>query len=1317
MAYYSDSIYLDKQKELHQLNYENLTDENSKNTDSGLYNKTKKEIKEEDLASNTFLFFKEKDMIKNDIKNVCLYFQNTLNDKTKLNTKFPFEAVIVRISAMLEKYIENPSLLDNLVEIVLNSIIKQLRFFMQKYLDSYMKKKIFLQTPYEFNKLISILLILTKVRGAKNIRKYLGHKASDFEPLVFYLISSTYNNELHAQNKYILMIWLSVILLIPFEFKRLDSEIIRNYYQINYRTEKFIKIELLVIDFCKRSLQGTARLGKAVSGCIAVLFRRPDMKNIEDFKKFLYWGLNSITDYNENNSSMSYCTNIYKCISSMIKNCKREFLVKIHNELFNKVILVHKSLSEKDENSRMRYEKLKMIIRIVDKLLLSHKGRWVYKTIKKNLKDQLKEGEEEKVQMITNTNDFNNEHKEKDKKNLGLEMDSEIHNLEYIALVEKSVDFLLEGIEDEDSNIRYLAAKGLAQLGVKLPENLSDEILLTVLQSYNKYDQYLIHGICLVIGEFCRKGILSPKFLPQVSQILNSSLLFEDIEGMHSSGSIVRDAACFICWSLSRFYEKETMQPFVDELAGNLLITALFDKDGNCRRAAAASFQENVGRQGNFPHGISIISEMDYFSVGVRQNSFLKISPFVAHYKEYTRTFIKHLAQVKLFHFNKEVRLLSAKSLALISLLDVDFVIKEIIPFLIENCRSSKLWTRHGSIIGLGSLILSLSGNSSFMLKKDLENENIFLKSLKINDKLLVTHGEYMEEFIKNFDKLKVQNFIIKIDEGTLKELTLIPNYIIKNGLLKGKGGEISRIGLSYLITGISKAKLYLNEDTIKVYFEFIEEAFRTTIDDIQDATNIALNSFSEVYYNEYIELFNKQVQHYCSRMDKEIIKDIKKSFCLGISSFPAEVLQNNKQMVFEVLKRNCKKDKKIKMNDPEIRKFCVLSLGKIFCKIEKLEKDQKFFLNIVKAYLQTINDYTLDKRGDIGLIIRDQTMDSIFEIMEYFVNNKTKEEISLYLTEKVLINQLGGFLSQILGPNDKIRLKAGFLLQIIVNKFFDKFIDFEGKQNLIEVFNNKTLQRKFQEHQDKYFQNYDISLLDNKKFLSYDKNTNFVYFWNIAKCSYEQVKSLINLKTFNYNTTKGVILSVSSQIQIVSKECQTALQNVLEDDEEGQKLVFDNIYKLMKKKRQDKFYIAGMKTINIMLKLDLAEFEKDELCAELILFIYDSCKKSRAIDKLKISSSLLSTLLANFDIDKKSYFEKYKYIIEFFMFSNYPIVRNEFFQSFYLYLISKGEEIYGEEINDEFSEFISNIDLSEEGIQMYYVFKKRWEEIHSKPF
>jgi hypothetical protein len=78
-------------------------------------------------------------------------------------------------------------------------------------------------------------------------------------------------------------------------------------------------------------------------------------------------------------------------------------------------------------------------------------------------------------------------------------------------------------------------------------------------------------------------------------------------------------------WAFARAFDPSIIEPFVNDIASSLIITMVFDREVNCRRASSAAFQENVGRQGNFPHGIDIVTMADYFSIGVRSNSYTKI--------------------------------------------------------------------------------------------------------------------------------------------------------------------------------------------------------------------------------------------------------------------------------------------------------------------------------------------------------------------------------------------------------------------------------------------------------------------------------------------------------------------------------------------------------------------------------------------------------------------------------------------------------------------------------------------------------------------
>lgn len=65
---------------------------------------------------------------------------------------------------------------------------------------------------------------MCKVRGYKTILKFFPHEAADLEPCMN-LLANTYDNFAVEEwyNTYILLLWLSIIVLTPFDITSIDS--------------------------------------------------------------------------------------------------------------------------------------------------------------------------------------------------------------------------------------------------------------------------------------------------------------------------------------------------------------------------------------------------------------------------------------------------------------------------------------------------------------------------------------------------------------------------------------------------------------------------------------------------------------------------------------------------------------------------------------------------------------------------------------------------------------------------------------------------------------------------------------------------------------------------------------------------------------------------------------------------------------------------------------------------------------------------------------------------------------------------------------
>merc|ERR1719481_1266444 len=252
--------------------------------------------------------------------------------------------------------------------------------------------------------------------------------------------------------------------------------------------------------------------------------------------------------------------------------------------------------------------------------------------------------------------------------------------------IEEVIEELLTGLRDKDTIVRWSAAKGIGRVTARLPQDLADEVVGSLIELFcPRETDGAWHGSCLALAELGRRGLLLPSRLGQVVPHILTALVYDERKGSFSVGSHIRDAACYVCWAFARAYEPIVLHPYVAEIASGLLIVTVFDREVNCRRAASAAFQENVGRQGTFPHGIDILTVADYFAVGSRPNAFLTLSVHIASYQEYSRPLITHLVDKKVGHWDSTVRELTAKALQNLCSCEPNFMVKEAMPKLLEN--------------------------------------------------------------------------------------------------------------------------------------------------------------------------------------------------------------------------------------------------------------------------------------------------------------------------------------------------------------------------------------------------------------------------------------------------------------------------------------------------------------------------------------------------------------------------------------------------------------------------------------------------------
>ena len=1096
-----------------------------------------------------------------------------------------------KLTEIIDKYLEQPHLIDPHLDNILQLLLK---FIQDK------------TTPNDqLHCAFKYLYLVTKVRGPKVMVKKFPHEVADLEPIMEILSKQSLTEQETWETRYMLILWLSMICLIPFDMVRFDAHGDNSRIKKEPMIARILNIGKLYLVTSSDNCQEAAAI------LLSKFITRPDVLKTR-LAPFIDWCLKNISD--SNTDTMTGITVIKGCLSTMaliFKHGKRADLLQFCSPVLE---FVQTSNVLDVKNLVLRKLVVKLTQRIGMTLLKPRLAAWRYQRGNRSLDFALKQSNmAQSLEPASQSVEEDNE---------GYDIPEEVENV---------LEIVLNCLKDKDTVVRWSSAKGVGRITGRLPKELADEVVQSVLENFSIMESDSAwHGGCLALAELGRRGLLLPERLKDVVPILLRALTYDERRGACSVGAHVRDAACYLAWSFARAYKPETLSGHVNDIAQTLLITTVFDREVNCRRAASAAFQENVGRQGHFPHGIDILTMADYFAVSNRTNTYLNISPSIGKYKEYTKALIEHLVQIKRDHWDSNIRWLAAQSMHKLTKLKPDFVSSVVLDALVPLCTGIDLVTRHGSILIVAEVVHSLHE---------------------------VERDENRPGLISRNPSLKLIFRIVK----TLMDAKLF----------RGFGGELMRVAACHLIARLSQCTeiftvpkinndtwLELIHDTLSNLHNFTnaEEICTTAVSALSSINKVTL--LSDVYVSvasERGDSINEAVELYLTYLSSAV-ESQRCGYCHAIASLPKPVLQGCFMKVCHALFRAASITDKAENYFAESRRDAIYALSRV-CKTVGVtgSGDMSFGIChdnvdlIYNAFFSALNDYTRSKQGDVGSLVRSSAIKGLQLVTEMIA-----AEDAQLLSSDIVRQMMCGILQQACEKIHKVRdLAAAVMVSLLHNS---EIPHIPCKHALLHLFpsNNKTFPM--------------VHLFD-------------------------RLSKLLDEQVYAYNLLLGFIVSVGDLTQSLAEASGDALfsymESIANNREKLDQFCFNFISVFRKYVKNDRVSVPLLKTLQQLLVKDsfCLLFETGDDDAEAIEFqdsllslVKEEITKCKDAQKILIAVSVLCGLV---QFKRPPFRKAILYQLMILLCQRFPVVRRTTAEQLYEVVITYDDLVEGDENMD----------------------------------
>ncbi|CAJ0963990.1 unnamed protein product, partial [Mesorhabditis belari] len=824
-----------------------------------------------------------------------------------------FEKVQERFKKLLEIYAEQPSLLDPLIPETVFNLSSVVNLTANDGHPKILDERSALA--------LMLLFTLIKIRGYKTIMKFLPREIHHLKPIVSCL--EQYGNASPALQscriceRTTLLYWLTIVCMNPFDLRRLDA---------NDQETSTLKRILIMVKPLLSVTHSTIHFAAArlIAECIARAEGQHLCKEVID---------DCIAKICTNGQKESFGELIL--ILNLLKHVPRQVIAPFVNEISSIVSL----LFEKQKSNPLIRKYLSKAARRISLVMLSPTlCQWRYQRGRRKLEENITNNDMSRISEL-----------EANMTQEGPEQGEAAPD----SLVQRCIGLLMQFLNDNDTAVRWSAAKGIGRITERLHRELAAQIVSTLLKnnflSTNGYASW--HGGCLALAELSWRGALLPEHLTAAFSVIQNALTFEEKVGRFAWGSCVRDAACFVLWSWARAYRREDLQQYLEKTATGLICCALFDREISVRRAASATFQELVGRVGGISHGIELLTLVDYFAVSNRRKCFSLLCVAVSEFYEYLPALLDHLIEFKVCHWDEKMRVMCGLAFESLATRYPRETWARILRTVFPLLKKAHVPVMHGALFTLAHTLRGLSS----------------------------------------------VNF--QIESHIVKELIILPRALQPQvNSNKNLQGELLRLALSHYVALLSECNFPIDAEEFNSWMYIVESCCC----DEKEAIRLAGNEAAEKVVGLLRNIPNCApiVINNLIRVLKEPSREWQRGgACQILENLPISVPIHSDliDLFCTIITRSVKAEEKWAF----ARACAVKSLSQI-CKRQRFNSEEWAMIKkkIFNVFMVALDDYTEDARGDIGRFVRCEAMKAMTTMLCDEKETITKDEVTQVLCQ-----------------------------------------------------------------------------------------------------------------------------------------------------------------------------------------------------------------------------------------------------------------------------------------------------------------------------